>query len=1281
MRVLVGPAGSGKTYRCLRALRESERAGRPALWIVPDQFTYTADRLLLGDDDEGAEEGDAGLPGARFVRVLSFRRLAHETAPGMDLSGPPLSEEGRRLLLRRAVHATPVELLGPFAAIRSTPGFVEALARVLKEVKALGDADEIRAGLRALGAKGAALGRLLDAYDRAAGEAQRLDPGDWMRAIASRLRATPGSCLAQEIWIDGFMGFTADERLLVEAIVRWPAEVTITVCADPDDAHLALERFRLFEKHGGTASQAEFFARLRDELRRPCFLPTLRTLVWLAGLPAKRFAVEELRGPAPRFRAAPALARLEAGLFANEQPSRKSDEDAAAAAEVASNAPAAAPGLEATANGRGTAAEAEAASASPGAPLPSLDAHTYATRFHEVYGWARWIDARTRLDPQGMRYRDIAIFVRERESYRPLVLDVFPRFGIPVYIDERRDATAHPLLRLCFAALQVAARGWTREGIVSLLRNPLLGVPRDSVDRIENLSREYGIEYERWEEAAWDLPLALPKRESPARRDAASGMDEEEGSDDSCADDFFDDEEREAEKDPGPQPGQDERAKPPMDARQAFRAFAAEEAAQVCKRLLPPLRRFTDTWRKDPVPFAAGAGALRRLIGRWLPEQPASQGRAGAVSSVAEGGLLDDRADMAPFPAEVLAVWPEEETQRIASLLDQTLTLGADLCGSAPLGASLFARLLRDAFARSSIGIAPQSLDAVTIAEPRRSRVNEARAVILGGLTAQAFPNCPTEDPLLSDAERETLARAGLFLGPHAQMQAEEDPYLFYVACTRAKCELLLTRPCLGDDGTQQEASSYLEEIRRLVELRTTRGPTGPAAALEACQGASELPGALTAAFARIDAEQRSLAASALITLAPEAEGAAAISADLVATALERARDLREPRPDALPASLCALVFPERSLRTSVTRLEDFGLCPFLHFARHLLKLEKRPEPILTPRSTGSAVHAALERFFAEADPQAGDPRTRVQKIFRELAQEEQFRIFQLDPPSANSWRIAARNLGHFTRDELRRLRASRFQPAGLEIAFGAGDAESAERMRDALRKGERVAGIELPALTLSFSLAQSPSLPPGALAPAEGVNARILLRGRIDRLDAMPSGGAAPRLLVFDYKPRAPGGSLKRELERGLDLQIAVYLLVVRDLLGFEACGAFYYGTRPTPRLERGDTGEPNPYRFQMRGFHLQAAAELFDPGSHFASKRGLSEEELRALLDLASERVRDHGAAILGGIVSPHPMARGNRLPCEHCDYRAVCRIDTGLVERRRPRKPRASASEEQP
>jgi len=53
-RFLLGPAGSGKTFRCLAEIRTEllrDPAGPPLLLLAPKQATFQLERQLLADPD------------------------------------------------------------------------------------------------------------------------------------------------------------------------------------------------------------------------------------------------------------------------------------------------------------------------------------------------------------------------------------------------------------------------------------------------------------------------------------------------------------------------------------------------------------------------------------------------------------------------------------------------------------------------------------------------------------------------------------------------------------------------------------------------------------------------------------------------------------------------------------------------------------------------------------------------------------------------------------------------------------------------------------------------------------------------------------------------------------------------------------------------------------------------------------------------------------------------------------------------------------------------------
>ena len=68
---LLGPAGSGKTFECLRQAREALIAsaeGSRLLFIAPKQATYQLERQLLSDER---------IPGFTRLHIVSFERVSN----------------------------------------------------------------------------------------------------------------------------------------------------------------------------------------------------------------------------------------------------------------------------------------------------------------------------------------------------------------------------------------------------------------------------------------------------------------------------------------------------------------------------------------------------------------------------------------------------------------------------------------------------------------------------------------------------------------------------------------------------------------------------------------------------------------------------------------------------------------------------------------------------------------------------------------------------------------------------------------------------------------------------------------------------------------------------------------------------------------------------------------------------------------------------------------------------------------------------------------------------
>ena len=95
LQLILGTGGSGKTTELLQRVRQRAGQGKRCLYLVPEQFSQTAE-LLLYD-----ALGDRLSP---FAEAVSFRTLAERIE--RECGGqarPTLTDAGRCVFVRRAI--------------------------------------------------------------------------------------------------------------------------------------------------------------------------------------------------------------------------------------------------------------------------------------------------------------------------------------------------------------------------------------------------------------------------------------------------------------------------------------------------------------------------------------------------------------------------------------------------------------------------------------------------------------------------------------------------------------------------------------------------------------------------------------------------------------------------------------------------------------------------------------------------------------------------------------------------------------------------------------------------------------------------------------------------------------------------------------------------------------------------------------------------------------------------------------------------------------------------
>ena len=217
----------------------------------------------------------------------------------------------------------------------------------------------------------------------------------------------------------------------------------------------------------------------------------------------------------------------------------------------------------------------------------------------------------------------------------------------------------------------------------------------------------------------------------------------------------------------------------------------------------------------------------------------------------------------------------------------------------------------------------------------------------------------------------------------------------------------------------------------------------------------------------------------------------------------------------APPRSAAVLAGLARRERESARGLETFAACGVRWLVEHVLHpnaIEPDPEPM----RRGALAHALLERTLRGMRERTGSARLTLETLATAEVELESAFGELVDTPAGASARAVLRSIEVDLRRALRSEAEGGpgYEPSRLEWSFGRG-------------------GDEHPSLTL-----------------ADGA---VEVTGRVDRIDVDPGGGA----LVRDYKNRTVHAGAKWADDGRL--QVALYALAARELLGLEPVGAVY--------------------------------------------------------------------------------------------------------------------------
>lgn len=597
----------------------------------------------------------------------------------------------------------------------------------------------------------------------------------------------------------------------------------------------------------------------------------------------------------------------------------------------------------------------------------------------EIQGIGRKIISFVR--DHGYRFRDIAILVRNGETYFDLFETIFTDMNIPFYVDKKRSMLNHPLIELLRSSLETITSYWRRDPVFRAVKTDLLfpldgSLPqlREQMDRLENYCLAYGIQGDRW----------LTREKWRYRRFRGLEMDFPQT-----------DQEKELERELN-------------ESRELIRT----PLMLLAKRL----QKATNIRKMCVALFTF----LEEL------EIPAKLERM-RTKAEEEGNLLLSRDH-------------EQAWDAVLDLLDQLV----EILGEEQVSVKQFADLIEAGVESLYFSNIPPAIDQVVIADMELSRLSDVKIAFVIGVNDGVLPKKFVDEGIFSDEDREVLQTTGLTLAPTTDKRLLDEEFIAYKTMTIPQDYLFISYPLATEEGEAQLPSPYVKRIKDMFPRHQTYRFENDPHELETKEQLEFLVNpreALTYVTAELQRFKRQEPIDPIwwdaYNLLISGDNKEHVERVLTSLFFEnKAVPLRPETVNELYGEV---------LQGSISRMELFNSCAYQHFLQHGLRLRDREVYRLDAPNIGDLFHGALkfigERIKSLNLSWGNLSDAEITRLVREAMVELTPRLQNEILLSSHRYQYLKQKLEKIiyrsTKVMSEHARMSGFSPVGLEVVFG----------------------------------------------------------------------------------------------------------------------------------------------------------------------------------------------------------------------------------------------------
>lgn len=556
-----------------------------------------------------------------------------------------------------------------------------------------------------------------------------------------------------------------------------------------------------------------------------------------------------------------------------------------------------------------------------------------------------------------------------------------------------------------------------------------------------------------------------------------------------------------------------------------------------------------------------------------------------------------------------------------------------------------FNKILQIGISKSEFGRIPTFFDQVLFGDISRSKTKDVKILFLLGINDGIIPNLVKDEGFFNDKDREILKENNIELAKNSVELLYEDQFNIYKVLSMPKCKLYLSYAISDKEGKSLRQSILITQIKKIFP-NITEDSDVIKDKFEITTKEGTLDYAVCKYQDFLDEEEIKKEELDIIAWYQKYEN------DRIKRIFRAAKFTNIP--EIISSDNIKKLYGN-TLRTSVSRLEQYRKCPFAFHMKYGLKLLEEDQFKIRALDTGNFMHEVIDEVFNKIEDKDLN--------IKEVTKEELFNIVS---------EIINKKLG-MSKNYI-------FSSTPKFVVLTKRLKKVIYQSMDYIIEQLKNSKFELYGHELEFS--EKSEFKPMKLELDNGNN--VVVTGKIDRVDIAKVDDKR-YVRIIDYKSSVRDVDLN-QIVAGIQIQLLTYLDEMSEQKDFESSGVLYFNLLDTiVKASKNMTDEEIKKqlnkKFRMKGLviadldivkmmdsrispsnYSESVPVYLDKDGNISKSKSnvLEKEQFDRLQKYTKYVIKEISKEIFSGKIDIKPYYMNKKTSCEYCEYKSICNFD---------------------